>query len=174
MQSQVNNFESRGWIDEGLSGMTKLSHYLKLVLSSLIAPLSGANESGTAWNMAPPTDTVDIFFIAGAVLLLLAVLGFVLNYRHKIAQIAFVGVLVSFFFVFIKALNINENAVVLNTLFFAWAFVTLLIMAIEKIFKKITLLRDGVLLTIVTACLIYNSVAAYQLFKFGIEVYPIA
>ncbi|NLK39206.1 MAG: hypothetical protein GX303_03005 [Clostridiales bacterium] len=168
LRTQINNFESRGWMDENLSGNTKLMHYLCFVRTSLIAPPSHPSETQKSWVMAIP----DFYSIIGIVLLVLVLLGFVANYKDRLAQVAFAGVLASFFFVFIKALNINENAVVLNTLFFAWAFVTLMIMAVDKLVRHRA--AKYVLLTGVFAgCMIYNAVAALQLYQFGLTAYPI-
>ena len=174
LQSQINNFENSGWIDEQLDTKTKLLHYLNLVCSSLFAPLSQASENNTSWIMTiMDAGKLQYLHILGFAMLALATAGFVLNYKNRFAQTAFAGILASVFFVFIKALNINENAVVLNTLFFAWAFVSLIIMAIDKLLRN-KIVKHIVLAAIFGACYFYNIMAAYQLYTFGKAFHPIA
>ena len=170
LRTQVNNFANNGWMDAAVDFKTKLIHYMNFVSSSFFTPLS--ESSGTSWSMAQNNGGYTVFFVTGIIIALLSVAGFILNFRERFARIAFTGILVSFFFVFVKTLNMSENAVVLNTLFFAWAFVSLCIMAIDRIIpgRKI---KTCVLIIIAAACFAVNIYAAYRLLDFGMAVYPV-
>ena len=169
LRTQVDNFENRGWLDADLGIRSKLLHYLNFVSSCLISPLSQA-ANGKAWEMVSPE--FNFFSILGAVIASLAVAGFLLNFKNKFAQISFVSILVSVYFLFVKSLNANENAIVLNTLFFAWAFISLTIMAIDGLFDN-QKVKTAILSVIAGGCLIYNAIAVIQLYNFGVIAYPI-
>jgi len=169
LRTQMENFETKGWLDADLDMKSKLIHYLNFISSCLISPLSHAVD-GKSWEMAIPK--FNFFTILGAIIIVLAATGFILNFKNKFAQISFVGILVSFFFLFVKSLNVNENAIVLNTLFFAWAFISLTIMAIDGIFDN-TKVKPVILSVIAGGCLIYNMIAVVQLYNFGVSAYPI-
>ena len=172
LQSQINNFENSGWIDGELNTKTKLLHYLNLVCSSFFAPPSLANMEKNRWEMAVlDSGSFNYLHILGIAIIALAIAGFVLNYKNRFAQTAFTAILASIFFVYVKALNINENAVVLNTLFFAWAFVSLNIMAVDKLLKK-PKAKKAVLAVMFCACYCVSILAAYQLYSFGVVAYP--
>ncbi|MDD2418268.1 MAG: hypothetical protein PHR24_02955 [Oscillospiraceae bacterium] len=168
LQTQINNFKCRGWLDGGLDIGTKLTHYLNFVRSSFLAPLSQPSGNNSSWMMT----ITNTFSPIGICILLGAVCGFIVNYKNRLAQVAFAGVLASFFFIFIKSLNIAENAVVLNTLFFGWGFVTLVIMAADKLLSGMRI-KYWALSGIAVGCFVYNVIAVIQLYKFGVAAYPV-
>ncbi|MCL2071997.1 MAG: hypothetical protein FWH07_07180 [Oscillospiraceae bacterium] len=99
---------------------------------------------------------------------ILAICGFIMNYDKPLAQLAVVGIAVSIVFCLIIGVNIPENAIVLNTLFYAWAFVTLIILLINKLIHN-DKIKFGMLATIASLCLVFNAEALYRMYRFGIE-----
>ncbi|MCL1831710.1 MAG: hypothetical protein FWG45_02215 [Oscillospiraceae bacterium] len=168
IKSQVERFESSGWLDTKMSMGVKAIHYMYLISSTLFAPPSAPNETGYWWQLPP---TTGVYFWLGVIIFALAMFGFIANYKSAYARIAFVSVLVSIFFVFYQALNISENAVVLNTLFYAWAFVSLLIMGLDKLINR-ERIKTILLTAVAGVCLVWNVTTAVQILRFGMEHFP--
>jgi len=170
---QVNNFENHGWLDTGLDFASKLTHYLYFVASSFVSPPSQVvwyPFGWYSWWQAEPSASSAYFWL-GAVIFGVAVAGFILNFKKLFAQIAIICVAVSFFFVFVNSLNVSENAVVLNTLFYAWGFISLVVMAIDKVFTR-ERAKTFVLSAVAAGSLIWNLSAAIEIYKFAVEVHP--
>jgi hypothetical protein len=182
IRSQMDSYEAVGWLDAGYDFMVRLTHYLYLTASSIFTPPSQevphpAAWSIAAWGMSEPV-TGSFFFGVGAVILLLALAGFLLNFKARLAQVALAGVVMSAYFVLRNGLNINENAVVLNTAFYGWAFAALAIMGVDKLLSdakpRLKTAKIAILALTAAAALIWNSYAVYQINEFGYEHFEIS
>jgi hypothetical protein len=173
IKSQIDTFSGHDHINAGLGFTEKLTHYMYFAASNLIAPPSEIGSSfflgNIAWWQSPPV--MGGYFFVGTVVFAVAVLGFVLNRRDAFARIAASSVVVSICFLFIFSLNANENAIVLNTPFYAYAFVSLIIMAFDKLIGN-EKAKTVLLSAIAGICLVWNVSVALKIYQFGIEHYP--
>jgi hypothetical protein len=169
LQQQVNNFENHGWLDAGANTAEKATHYMYMIASTLFPPPSEGIVTAFnhhAWWQSPIEN--GIYFWVGVAMFALTIFGFISNYKDKFARIAAASILVSLYFVFHQALSINENAVVLSTLLYAWAFISLIIMGICRLTENAKI-KTAVLSAIAAVCLVWNIIMAVQIFRFGLE-----
>jgi hypothetical protein len=171
IRGHVSRYEAAGWLDGGYPFTMRLTHYMYLVASSIFPPPSEevphpAGWQMAAWGMSEPV-LGSVFFWIGVVLFLSAIAGFILNYKSRFAQVAIVSVAVSAAFVLVNGLNMDENAVVLNTMFYGWAFVALAIMGFDKLIKS-TNVKRAFLWALVAATLTWNLGMVMQVYEFAV------
>jgi|GEM_PF-1608517 len=172
INDHVEKYSGAGWMDADLDTKTILIHYLVLISSFLIAPLSGAAEENRRWWQSPiDSGGHEIFVILGIIIFTVAIAGFVLNYKNRFAQISLAAIAISVYLIFFRSLNLGENAVVLNTTMFAWAFIALCVMALEKVFKKKKIIY-GILATTAGICFVYNMIMVVRIYNFAVEFAP--
>ncbi|MDR2596484.1 MAG: hypothetical protein LBC76_04095 [Treponema sp.] len=116
-----------------------------------------------------PVTSVNLI---GVIIFIIAVVGFLLNYRRRIAQIAFLWVVFSFFILCVFGWGSAENGIVLYVLYFSWAYISLIYMAIDKLFRNREK-KAGILFILATLCLTVNGKAIIDILRFGIEFYPV-
>ena len=168
----LDNFvRADGPAEVPLTLLDKLRQYSWFVRSCFAAPetvLESARHGYVTWQQAAVTG----FSAAGIVLFGLSAAGFWLNRRQRLAQIAGAWALFSLVLLGVVGYGAKENGMVLYTLYFGWAFVSLLVLGLKKLFSPrvcaVLLAAAGVTL------LLLNLPAMAELCRFAIENYPVA
>jgi hypothetical protein len=112
--------------------------------------------------------------ICGAALLLVVTAGFMLNAKNKFAVICMGWIVYSFIILCIIGWGSSENGLILYSLYFSWAFLSLACLTIEKIFQKIPLIKYILYSAIIAVFTFINISGIYELIRFGVTYYPYA
>lgn len=164
IQKQLNN-----WSGHELSLSEKFLQYINFVATCLIKPETKLNTQYLSYQLAP----VHELNYVGVALLVIALMGFLLNYQKIFARICISWVAFSFVLLCIIGWGTNENGLVLYTLYFSWAFLSLAYMAIESMVGKIPVVKYTIIGGIIVAILVINIPGILDLVQFGINYYYI-
>lgn len=110
--------------------------------------------------------------IIGVAILVLCIVGFVINHKNKIARLSALWILFSVILLLIVGWGTVENGLVLYSLYFAWAYLILYYLLIEKLCLNKTIFK----IIIICSCLImliFNISELINMFKFAIEYYGV-
>ena len=162
VQKQLNNFTGHE-----LSFGAKFLQYINFVATCLIKPETKLNTQYLSYQLAPVRELNYV----GVALLVIALLGFLLNYQKLFARICFSWAAFSFVLLCIIGWGTNENGLVLYTLYFSWAFLSLAYMAIESIAGKIPAVKYTIIGGIIVTILVINVPGILDLIQFGINYY---
>lgn len=151
-----------------------LMQFTSFIRNCFIAPNAGPapapNYNWPSWQLDMPT-TISI---AGVVIFVLAIIGFIVNRKDKFAQVAMYWVGIATLVLFVLGWGVAENGQILYSLYFGWAFMALLFMLANKLEEKLNIkfLVPAVSL-IATAILAYiNIPAIIEMTKYLASVYP--
>lgn len=162
IQKQLHN-----WSGNELSFGAKFLQYINFVATCLIKPETKLNAQYLSYQLAPVRELNYV----GVSLLVIALIGFLLNYQKLFARICFSWAAFSFVLLCIIGWGTNENGLVLYTLYFSWAFLSLAYMAIESIAGKIPAVKYTIIGGIIVAILVINIPGILDLIQFGINYY---
>ena len=168
-----------------ISFLDKIYQYTNFISSCFIKPTttiySGDNLNPFFQIFVPnyqmvKATSINIF---GVLLLIISAIGFVINRKEIIVKISGFWILLSFIILIIIGYGIQENGLVLYSLYFSWAFFVLIYKAIDKIFSKLIeysihfqKIKIIFLVSIFIVLLVINTIGLIDLIKFGIEYYP--
>jgi hypothetical protein len=154
----------------GMPFTDRIMQYSNFVSSCFFA--SGSiveNDKGIYRYISAPVSDVNIL---GLILLFICVAGFIMNYKNTFAKICMAWIGFSFILLCVIGWGTSENGLVLYTLYFAWAFLSLLFKFVEKIPKKISPFLSIIWTSLVISLVITNIPAVLKIIKFGITYYP--
>ena len=123
---------------------------------------------GRSFQQTPATD----FNLFGIGLLVLCIISFVLNRKNKFAKISFAWVAFSPVLLVLIGWGAKENGMILYTLYFGWAFISLFIMLINKIPKKLFVIKHVLYSISLLTLLCFNIRGYIEIIKFGITNFP--
>lgn len=149
----------------------RLLQFVNFVSTCAVSPLAGidtASYQHASYQLSP----VGSINPTGVILLALAVAGFVLNHKSKLARVSFGWVIFSFALLGLVGWGTAENGLVLYTLYFSWAYLVLAFLALTAITKKWKTAQSVVLSGIAATMLVFNAVSILQIILFGIRYYP--
>lgn len=155
----------------GLPLLEKLQQYTAFIMSCFIAPDSEIVDSGV--KVVYLATTVDKFNYCGIAVLILCLIGFFLNRKDKFAQICFGWVIFSIVLLGIVGWGASENGMVLYTLYFAWAYISLIFLLINKIPERFKFLKYIIFGIIVIALLFFNIKGLFDILSFATKYYPV-
>ena len=150
----------------------RLLQYTHFVAACFVAPatiIETARHGYITWQLAP----VTAINLLGSLLLVLAGVGFALNRKNRLAQISMGWIVFSFLLLAVVGWGAKENGMTLYTYYFAWAFVCLLVLGVEKLLNKWATLRIGVYGCAAIALLVINIQGITRLINFALEHYPV-
>jgi len=150
----------------------RVLQYFNFISSCFVKPDAEVNTiaySHASYQLAPVINLNTI----GIILFLIAVLGYILNYRNRFAQICMWWVVFSFLILCVVGWGTLENGLILYTLYFLWAYVSLVFLAIEKLPSKLKIVRYSLYAMAAIALLIVNIEGIFEVIHFGINYYPI-
>ena len=153
-----------------ISFTDKLLQFINFVASCIITPATSVSLVNDRFKYG--LSAVDTVNIIGVVLIALALLGFALNYKNKLAQVCISWIGFSFVLLAIVGWGSKENCMLLYTLYFSWAFVTLAVLAFERLFAKLNVVRYSLYSAFIVALLYVNLPGICDVISFGIKYYP--
>lgn len=156
---------------EKLPFLARAKQYSEFAASCLVTP---ATEITRYVNgvMVFQQAQINGWNIAGFVCLAAALAGFVVNRKRAYAQICAGWAVFSLLLLCVFGWGTSENALVLYTLYFGWAFVSLIVMLITRVLEKWRAAQIGVLAASALALLVINAQSIAALVRFGLENYP--
>ena len=155
-----------------MTGMDKLCQFTNFIPNMFTAPkfFTTHNVLDLPQIALPLYTTVNYF---GICILLFAVAGFCLDYKNMFKKTCFIWLLFSVLLLFIVGYGSNENGMILYSLYFLWAFMSLMVSLINRLLGKFPVIEYGVYI-IATGYMLYcNIQAMIDIFNFGLEHYPI-
>lgn len=151
---------------------TRIMQYFNLLSAQFLAPCA---ETIYLSNGAPSYQIVNTRLCAaiGAVVLLGAVGGLVLNRRERFARICGAWALFSFALCVLVGWGAPENGMILYAWYFAWAFSALALMGVKKLLCRHVRAQRCVLCGAAAALLLHNLFGMIELVRFGTVFYPV-
>ncbi|SDN00952.1 hypothetical protein [Acetanaerobacterium elongatum] len=150
----------------------RMLQFFNFISSCIIKPQAGVSTTAythVSYQLAPVTG----INIIGVILLVVAILGFVLNYKKYFAQVCMGWIIFSFLLLCILGWGTAENGLILYTLYFSWAYVSLAFMAIETLFRKWRIVKHTLYTMFAVLFALINVVGIYDLISFGISYYTV-
>ena len=157
---------------ERLPFLQRLMQYTTFVASCFVAPAAQVEQYASGISVFHQSAAVG-WSIAGIALFAAATAGFALNRKNSFARICFGWVLFSLLLLCVVGWGTFENGLVLYTLYFSWAFVSLIVLLIRRIFRRQFAARLAVLSAGIAALLVCNLQGIAELLRFGMQYYPI-
>ncbi len=152
--------------------LARAKQYSVFLASCFVAPAAEitrfANGSAVFQQLA-----INRWSILGFVCLAAAIAGFVVNRKQVYAQICAGWAAFSLLLLCVVGWGTSENGLVLYTLYFGWAFVSLIAMLITRVLEKWRAVQIGTFSIVALALLVVNAQSIAALVRFGLENYPI-
>lgn len=152
---------------KGLLFVDKLKQFLYFVSSIFIAPIGKSGVSDGVYRY----KLIDIDFISvfGILIILLCFASFIINRKNIFARISFMWIIFSFVILCLVGWGTQENGLILYSLYFFWAYVSLIFLLINKI--KNNKLKMVVYVLLVLVMLYFNLSEFIRIVQFGISHY---
>ncbi len=151
-----------------LSFTDKLYQFLNFVKATLIAPAGHMKmiDSFPTYQL----QEVKYISIIGLILLILAIVSYIVNRKNKFAKFSFLWIVFSIVLLLIVGWGTTENGLVLYSLYFSFAYLSLYFLLLKKIFKNRKIFVVVTLL-LITTVFILNINEITNIFRFAIEYY---
>lgn len=152
----------------------RMMQYVSFVKSCFMAPASEIIDFGNGfvcWRLRDITQ----WDIAGIVFIALVIVSFVINRKDKFTQVSFAWCLFSMIILGIAGWGTNENGLILYSLYFGWAYLTLIVKLGMTIVKKLKVEKIGVIvwLGMVVYLLYENLPKMILMYQFAVKYYPV-
>lgn len=154
------------WAGGGIPLIQRLYQYSAFISSCLVYP--DTHIINETIQQVPPLG----FDFAGIALFVLAVIGFVINRKQPFAQISFAWLCFSFIMLVVIGWGSKENGMVLYSLYFAWALISLIVGSITAIPKRWSPVRIALLSLALIPLLYFNARGFMAIMDFAITYYP--
>jgi len=162
----------RQFAGEKLPFLARAMQFSEFVASCFVAPAAEITRYANGSSVFQQLTT-NHWSILGIVCLVAAVAGFVVNRKRAYAQICAGWAAFSLLLLCVVGWGTSEHALVLYTLYFGWAFVSLIVMLIMRAFEKWRAVQIGTLSIAALALLVVNAQSIATLIRFGLEYYPL-
>ena len=171
------SFEERfGTYAESIAGKVswsnKMEQFTYFVKNCIFSPETTESVQNGVLGVKLPQ--MEQLCIAGIIIFIAAVIGFVLNRKDRFAQICFSWVMFSFLLLGIAGWGANENGLILYSYYFGWAFISLLYLLLKRLFSLVK--AEKALPWVELVCVIpiayFNIEKTLYMVRFLIENYP--
>ena len=156
---------------EKLPFVARAMQYSAFVSSCLIAPVTEITRYVNG-VMVYQQAAITQWSVFGIVCFAAAIAGFFMNRKSRYAQICAGWVAFSVLLLCLVGWGTSENALVLYSLYFSWAFISLIIMLIMRVFEKFRPVQIGVFSVATVVLAVVNAQTIMDLIRFGLEYYP--
>ena len=112
----------------------------------------------------------QVISMIGIALVLICVISYLINIKNKFAKTSILWILFSIIVLLIIGLGTVENGLVLYSLYFAWAYLSLYFLFLKKILKKEKFLQIGIIISCIIM-LYFNINEFTNIIKFAIKYY---
>lgn len=151
-----------------LSFTDKLLQFIYFIKSIFIAPKSFVLENNYFYSYR--IISVDFISRLGILLLLICFVSFILNRKNKFAKISFLWIIFSFLVLCLFGWGTQENGLILYSLYFFWAYVSLICLFINKVFRN-KYVKIFIYFIIIFIMLYFNLFEFIKIVQFGIYHY---
>lgn len=163
-----------GFTGKNISLINKTYQYIEFIKNYFIAPNATIQTNifnRTSWQLLPITKINYI----GIIILILVIVSAILNRNKKSSLLATYYIIFSIIILVILGWGTSENALILYSLYFGWAYFVLLFQLIEKIEEKLKINFLIPTTTIITTIIFLsiNIPAIIDVIKFAITYFPI-
>ena len=156
----------RTFTGEDILMVDKLKQYSAFIFSCFTFPPS--HIVGKTIQQMPASD----FNLIGIAIFVLCIVGFVLNRKNKFAVISFAWICFSMVMLVLLGWGAIENGMILYSLYFGWAFISLLVMLINKLPQKLSSVKYGIYSALALTLLYFNVQGYIEIMKIGITNFP--
>jgi len=154
------------------AGMDKIYQYTAFITNMFTAPVfaTSINAYGSPQVVLPLYSTVNYWSLG---IFLTAIAGFCLNTKMIMSKVCLCWLLFSVLLLLIVGYGVQENGLILYSLYFLWAFMSLMILFFNKVFGKIPVIEYGIYIIAAVFMLYCNFQAMIDIFHFGVMHYPL-
>ncbi len=153
--------------------LTRLMQYVSFAASCFVAPTAQVFHYDSGMAVYHQLE-VTSWSVGGFAVLAAAITGFLLNRKSVFARICAAWVACSFLLLCVLGWGTSENGLVLYTLYFGWAFVSLILLLIKRLFRQIRPLQYGLLGAGILALAYLNTLGLADIIRFGLQYYPVS
>ena len=167
----LNLFTGAGHVSNYIYGKIEFNtfcQYTNFLKNCFIAPFNVINEEKLG-HISYQISQITSLDLIGIVIFILAILGFILNYKNKFAKICISWVGFSIILLVLLGYGTRENGLILYSLYFSWAFVSLVFLFFNKILKNHKKVLISLYSLMIISMLIINANGLIDLIKFGIQ-----
>ena len=158
---------------EKLPFLARLMQYVRFAASCFVAPAAEAFRYDSGIMVYQQLE-VTSWSVGGIICLAAAAAGFLLNRSNRFARICAAWAACSFLLLCVLGWGTSENGLLLYTLYFGWAFASLILLLVDRLFRRIRALRFGVLGAGVLALALSNYTGIAEIIRFGLRYYPVS
>ena len=151
--------------------LSKLMQYVNFAGACLLAPASGVDFTTyrhVSWQMLPVTG----WSVVGVIVILLALGGILLSFKDRFTRLCAVWLAFSFLLLGLVGWGTIDNGLMLYSLYFGWAFVSMAFRFLARVFAKVRPVKLAVLMALVLAVGVYNVYALRAVLVFGTQFFP--
>jgi len=154
-----------------ITGMNKLYQFTAFITNMFTAPefATSINVYGSPQIVLPSYSAVNLY---GVAIFTMISAGFCLNYKKIISKVCFCWCLFSVLLLLLVGYGAQENGMILFSLYFLWAFMSLMISLINRLFNKLPVIEYGFYMMASVFMLFHNIRAMIDIFHFGVNHYP--
>lgn len=151
--------------------LSKLMQYVNFAGACLMAPLSGVDfttYSHVSWQMLPVTG----WSVTGVLVIGLTLCGILVSRKDRFTRICAVWLGFSFLLLGLVGWGTIDNGLMLYSLYFGWAFVSMIFRLILHVFSRVRPVKLAVLMAWILGVGIYNVFALRAVLVFGTQFFP--
>lgn len=148
--------------------INSIYQYSTFVKNCFISPFNTITEERfghISFQLAPATS----LSIIGTILFILAIIGFIINRKEKFSKICISWVAFSIILLVFFGYGTRENGLILYSLYFNWAFVSLVFLFFKKLFEKKPKLLITLFVVFIILLTVLNINGLLDLVKFGLQ-----
>lgn len=150
----------------------KILQYINFIASCFVKPNTMIDSISNSWSSYQLSNVNTVNWV-GVIIFFMALMGFALNFRHRFAQICMLWLVYSFVLLFLVGWGTVENGLILYSLYFSWAVISLVFMLMEKLTQRIGIIKYFIFATVCILLIFINLTGIWELIKFGIDFYHI-
>lgn len=173
-QTNVLLFSKYSWdsMKEFSSVETKLP-FSNILLQTLIFVSTTILSPNTlfAERIAQADPSLNFLAILGAIILILNVVSFILNFRNKYAQACFYWQLFMLFLLLIVGWGSARNEMFIYSSIFLWSTISLIYLLLVKLCKN-EKVQITILSIVLVSVVIYNAIGFVQILSFASDKFP--
>ena len=162
----------RQFAGEKLPFLARAMQFSEFVASCFVAPAAEITRYANGSAVFQQLET-NRWNILGFVCLAMSIAGYLTNRKSRFAQICAGWATFSLLLLCVIGWGTSEHALVLYTLYFGWAFASLIVMLMIRMLEKWRTAQIGVLSVAALVLLAVNTQSIATLIRFGIEYYPL-
>lgn len=149
-----------------------LCQYTHFIENCFIAPFNTTTKV-LFQHISYQLASYNSFSILGCMLFLFIIISFIINRKNNFAKICMSWVIFSIILLVVLGYGTSENGLILYSLYFSWAFVSLLFLLLKKILHRKPKVFICIFIILITIILALNINGLLDLVQFGLNNFDI-